>query len=189
MAIPDSPRTREEQYLNRAATGEGSIPDKPITRKEMYLDAIAKNGGDPLDPEAIADAVSDYLDEHGVSVTETDPTVPSWAKAQSKPSYTAAEVGAAEPATVTTVSGTTPTIAAADNTIYKCGTCSTLEITSFPATGIFAVIFESGSTATTLTVPQTLIMPDSFTVEANKRYEVSVMDGYATAQGWAVSAS
>ncbi len=88
-----------------------------------------------------------------------------------------------------TVSGTTPTIAAADNTIYKCGEVSTLEITSFPASGIFSVIFESGSTATTLTVPQTLVMPDSFAVEANKRYEISVMDGYATAQGWAVSAS
>lgn len=29
------------------------------------------------------------------SYTETDPTVPSWAKATTKPSYTASEVGAA----------------------------------------------------------------------------------------------
>lgn len=32
--------------------------------------------------------------EGGGTFTETDPTVPSWAKASSKPSYTASEVGA-----------------------------------------------------------------------------------------------
>jgi len=35
------------------------------------------------------------------SYTETDPTIPGWAKAASKPSYTAAEVGATTPADVT----------------------------------------------------------------------------------------
>lgn len=39
---------------------------------------------------------SDLTNDSGflTSFTETDPTVPSWAKASSKPSYTAAEVGA-----------------------------------------------------------------------------------------------
>ena len=35
------------------------------------------------------------------SFTETDPTVPQWAKAQTKPTYTASEVGATTPADVT----------------------------------------------------------------------------------------
>lgn len=41
-------------------------------------------------------ASQDYVDQkiEDISFTETDPTVPSWAKAASKPSYTAAEVGA-----------------------------------------------------------------------------------------------
>lgn len=38
--------------------------------------------------------VSDLTNDSGYITTETDPTVPSWAKASSKPSYTAAEVGA-----------------------------------------------------------------------------------------------
>ena len=40
--------------------------------------------------------VSDLTNDSGYisSYTETDPTVPSWAKASSKPSYTASEVGA-----------------------------------------------------------------------------------------------
>lgn len=46
MSIPESPQTREEQYLNAIATGNASgIPETPQTREEMYLDAIARNGG------------------------------------------------------------------------------------------------------------------------------------------------
>ena len=43
--LPENPVTRQEMYLNRIATGSGTLPEKPITREEMYLDAIAKNGG------------------------------------------------------------------------------------------------------------------------------------------------
>ena len=45
-----------------------------------------------VDPAAVAAAVEAYMAEHPVE--ETDPTVPAWAKAKDKPSYTAAEVGA-----------------------------------------------------------------------------------------------
>ncbi len=40
--------------------------------------------------------VSAFTNDAGylTSYTETDPTVPAWAKAASKPTYTAAEVGA-----------------------------------------------------------------------------------------------
>lgn len=45
---------------------------------------------------AIPTKVSDLTNDSGFisSYTETDPTVPSWAKASTKPSYTASEVGA-----------------------------------------------------------------------------------------------
>lgn len=64
MALPDNPLTRGEQYLNRIATGEGTIPDEPLTRMEQYLDYIAENGGGDGDPEAIASAVTDWLEEN-----------------------------------------------------------------------------------------------------------------------------
>ena len=50
-------------------------------------------------------AVSDLTNDAGyiTGYTETDPTVPSWAKASSKPSYTASEVGAVP--TTRTVNG------------------------------------------------------------------------------------
>lgn len=48
------------------------------------------------DASAIPTKTSDLTNDSGflTSYTETDPTVPSWAKASSKPSYTASEVGA-----------------------------------------------------------------------------------------------
>lgn len=48
-------------------------------------------------------------------------------------------------------------------------------------------IFDSGATATVLTLPATVLQPDGFTVEANMRYEVSILEGAMTAQGWAVA--
>ena len=49
-----------------------------------------------IDSSALPTKVSDLTNDSGyiTGYTETDPTVPSWAKAASKPSYTATEVGA-----------------------------------------------------------------------------------------------
>ena len=58
-------------------------------RAEEAAESIGESIGEQL-PGAIAD----YLEEHPVTVTETDPNVPSWAKQPNKPTYTAAEVGA-----------------------------------------------------------------------------------------------
>lgn len=50
--------------------------------------------------------VSDFINDVGYLTTETDPTVPAWAKAAQKPSYTAAEVGAPTVAEMNTAIGT-----------------------------------------------------------------------------------
>lgn len=91
--------------------------------------------------------------------------------------------------TTTTVTGSTPTIALCeDNHIYECGELTSLTITAFDNPGEFSITFTSGSTATVLTVPASMIMPDGFAVEANTRYEINVRNGYALVAGWAVSA-
>lgn len=56
------------------------------------------------DPDAIKNAVEDYLDNNPIHIEEADPTVPAWAKQNEKPSYTAAEVGAQPKALVVTIS-------------------------------------------------------------------------------------
>ena len=47
--------------------------------------------------------------------------------------------------------------------------------------------FLSGSTATVLNLPASVIMTDGFEVEANKRYEIDILDSYGAAQEWSLS--
>lgn len=56
------------------------------------------------------------------------------------------------------------------------------------STGMYAFRFTSGSTPTTLTVTGAT-MPDSFTVEANRVYEVNIYQGYGVVSSWAVASS
>ena len=52
------------------------------------------------DDTVIPSKTSDITNDSGFITTETDPTVPSWAKSSTKPSYTASEVGALPDTTV-----------------------------------------------------------------------------------------
>ena len=95
--------------------------------------------------------------------------------------------GSANPSDVVNVEGTTPVITAVKNTMYVCGTLTTLSFTP-SATGISAIRFTAGSTATVLTVPNTVKWPDWFngTLEANRVYEINIMDGiYGVVMSWA----
>lgn len=100
----------------------------------------------------------------------------------------AEDVGAEEAATVVEVSGATPTITPTPNTIYNCGEVESLTISNPTATGAYSVTFTSGSTPTDLSVDPAIKMPDGFSVEANKRYEINVSGGWAVVGSWAVSA-
>ena len=105
---------------------------------------------------------------------------------QNKAIAAALENKADKEATVT-VSGTTPTITPAPNTIYICGEVASLTISNPPATGAYSIVFTSGSTATDLSIPPELKMPDGFSVEANRIYEINVLANRAVAGSWAVS--
>ena len=69
------------------------------------------------------------------------------------------------------------------------GALTSLTITlNAPVTGQVAHYhfdFLSGSTAPTLTMPNSVTMPDSFSVEASKRYEVDVLNNFGTVVEWA----
>lgn len=68
------------------------------------------------------------------------------------------------------------------NKFYIFPEMSTLSVT-VTATGMYAFRFISGSTPTTLTVTGAT-MPDSFTVEADKVYEVNIYEGYGVVSSW-----
>ena len=95
------------------------------------------------------------------------------------------------PRVAMTAQDTTPTLD--PNKLYVFPEMSALTITLAAITDNTIVneyhfIFESGSTATVLTLPASVLQPDGFTVEANMHYEVSILEGAMTAQGWAVTA-
>lgn len=86
----------------------------------------------------------------------------------------------------TSVSGTDPVIMANKNTRYICGEVATVSFTP-SQTGICELIFTSGSTATVLTLPSTVNMPEWFVVEANRTYEISILNGvYGGVMSWPV---
>lgn len=88
------------------------------------------------------------------------------------------------------VTGSTPSITALPDIRYVCGEVTTLDIT-LPASGIVDVVFESGATATVLTVtpPAGVTVKwangfDPTTLEANTTYEINVCDGLGVAASW-----
>lgn len=89
------------------ASDVGALPDTtkiPSTLSDLTADSTHRTVTDTekntwnakANASDIPTKVSDLTNDKGyiTSYTETDPTVPSWAKAATKPSYTASEVGA-----------------------------------------------------------------------------------------------
>ena len=83
-------RAADLRVLPSVTTPGGAPADPPESVYDQLMELIRGMGG--ASEEDIAKAVASYLTEHPVK--EADPTVPAWAKEDSKPTYTAAEVGA-----------------------------------------------------------------------------------------------
>ena len=88
------------------------------------------------------------------------------------------------------ITGSTPAITALPGIRYVCGEVATLDIT-LPASGIVDVVFESGSTATVLTITpptgQTLKWANGFdptSLDADTVYEINIADGLGVAGQW-----
>lgn len=90
--------------------------------------------------------------------------------------------------TVEGPTGASVTITPLNNTIYKCGTLSSLTITDPPSTGSYTIVFTSGATATSTTIPTTIKGLERFYPEANTIYEIDVFDNRAAVGFWEVGA-
>ena len=167
-----------------SATSTNPVQNKVIT-------AALNDKADSADLAAVATSGS-YSD---LSNKPTIPTVP----VQSVNGKTgavvldAADVGAAqamEEITVATDGAVTQTLEA--NKIYHFTSTALTSLTiTLAATSDIAQYhfdFISPSTAVTLTLPSTVVMPENFSVNGNTRYEMDILNGYCVAQRWAVSA-
>ena len=88
---------------------------------------------------------------------------------------------------------TDTTVALEPNKLYIFPEMSELTITlAEPSdTGIaneYHFVFQSGETATTLSIPDTVKLPSNFSVDASKIYEISILEGCLCVQSWAVTA-
>ena len=101
--VPDWAKQPSKPTYSKSEVGLGNVdnvrqysasnpPPYPVTSVNGQTGAV--NISIPVVPTKTSDLSNDSGFITGY--TETDPTVPAWAKAASKPTYTAAEIGAAE---------------------------------------------------------------------------------------------
>lgn len=164
-------------------------------------------------PQALGTAAAGSSNDYArADHVHAKPTIPSAATATPQPLGTAAvgssskyakedhvhampsasDIGAAPAVTEVTVStaGSVSQAMDAGKIYHFTGSLTALTITLNSASGIPAQYhfdFTSGATAPTVTLPSTVKMPDSFTVEANKRYEIDILNGYGVVQSWSVT--
>ena len=127
---------------------------------------------------------------------DTGPQGPAGPAADLTPYRTAAaqdviDAGKADKATEVTISTAGDVTQALDagKNYHFTGALTGLTITlNAPASGqrpAYCFDFLSGSTVPTLTMPDTVTMPDGWIIEPSARYEIKIVDGYAKATKWA----
>lgn len=161
-SLPDGGTTGQVLTKNSDADGDAGWKDnKPVIPEPYVL------------PSATAETLGGVKIGDGISVAE-DGTI---------------SAGVENKRVVKSQSDTESTILS--NVFYVFPEMASLSVT-FAAPSDTSVVneykfrFTSGETATTLTLPASVI--GELTVEANKVYEISVIDNYLVYQSWAVSA-
>ena len=173
--IPD-PITRKEQYYSYMAGESSYLPD-PITREEKYLYYLCVNGsgGGPTGTTNYND-LANKPSINGVEVSGNKTSADYKISAD----VAAIDHGAAD---------TTFTLPA--NEYHTWGEISTLTLTLGAETsGVvneYLFAFDSGETATTLSLPESVVT--DIVVEPSTHYECSIIDNYMTFRDWPVEVS
>ena len=144
----------------------------------ITVPAAASSGTPAMDGTASRGSSAQYARADHVHPTDTS---------RAAASDLAAKADKVTEVTVSTAGAVTQALDASK--IYHfTGALTALTITlNAPASGGLAEYhfdFNSGSTAATLTMPNTVTMPDSFAVEASKHYEVDVLNNYGAVVAW-----
>ena len=144
--------------------------------------------------EKVASAVSAYMEANPIDIPEELPNPnaltityggTSYAYDGSEAIAITIETGAVE--RVEKLS-TDTTVTLEPNKLYVFPEMASLTYTLAESAGEVHFIFRSGATATRVVHP-TGVNIGSFSVESNKIYEVSILEGLLTSQNWSVSAS
>lgn len=175
--IPD-PITRKEQYYSYMA-GESSYLPEPITREEQYLYYLCVNGsGGGGGGET---GTSNYND------LSNKPSINGVTLSGNK---TSEDLGISAKMTQVNHGTSDTTFQLPPNQYHTWGEVSSLTLTlgaetSDQANGYW-FSFDSGDTATTLSLPETV--KTDIVVEPNMHYECMIVDNYMTFEEWEASA-
>lgn len=169
--LPD-PVTRKEQYLSVMAENSTQYPEEPITREEMYLDYLCKNG-----TGGGTGGTTNYND------LTNKPTINGVEVSGNKTSADykiSAEVTRVDHGTADT------TFELPANQYHTWGEVASLTLTLAAETsgqaGGYWFSFDSGDTATTLSLPE--VVKTDIVVEPNMHYECLIVGNYMTFSEW-----
>ena len=173
--LPD-PVTRKEQYLSVMAENTAQYPEEPITREEMYLDYLCKNGtGGGSGGTTNYNDLTNKPSINGVEVSGNKTSADYKISAQ----VTQTDHGTAD-----------TTFELPPNQYHTWGEVASLTLTLGAETSGVAngywFSFDSGDTATTLSLPETV--QADIVVEPNTHYECMIVNDYMTFYDWEVSA-
>ncbi len=145
-----------------------------------------------ISPEDIASAVSAYMEANPIDIPDTLPNPTALTIKYGNKTYT---YDGSEAVAITIETGgierieklDTDTIVTLEpNKLYIFPEMESLTYTLGEGTGEVHFIFKSGATATRVVHPSNVNI-GSFSVESNKVYEVSILEGLLTSQNWSVS--
>jgi hypothetical protein len=180
-------KTAAQLGLGTYSKPSGGIPDSDIASSATWnaKGTYSKpSGGIPASD--LASAVQNSLGKADTALQD----VPSnYRTAEAQDTIDAGKADKVIEVTISTAGAVTQALDA--GTIYHfTGALTSLSITAAdPMTGKYQFDFRSGSTAPTLTVPASWVMPDNFIVEPSARYSLSIRNGYCSLEKWSDSHS
>lgn len=145
-----------------------------------------------ISPEDIASAVSAYMEANPIDIPTNLPNPQALTITYGGQTHT---YDGSEAVAITIETGgierieklsTDTTVTLEPNKLYIFPEMTSLTYTIGEGTGEVHFIFKSGATATRVVHPSNVNI-GSFSVESNKVYEVSILEGLLTSQNWSVS--
>lgn len=147
------------------------------TYKGTEVDALLDKAGTAVQPDGLAavatsGSYNDLSDKPTIPAAVTESTVSGWGFIKSA-AYALVNHG-----TSSTTFTLTPNVLHVWDTVTKLTLTLGTEVSGVANEYLFQ--FTSGSTATTLSLPDTIKWQEDLTIETNKTYQVSILNGFAT---------
>lgn len=175
--------------LEGLETTEAVVAENPDIIEQILtrLDNVTE-----IPQEKVTEAVSTYMEANPIDIPDTLPNPQALTITYGNQTHT---YDGSEAVAITIETGgierieklsTDTTVTLEPNKLYIFPEMESLTYTIGEGTGEIHFIFKSGATATRVVHPSNVNI-GSFTVESNKIYEVSILEGLLTSQNWSVS--